>query len=237
VDGGRGAGRGLGGEAADVQRAPALRVRTLRSPSPPKDAPGLASRWLPRPPPVRSARVRVSESPSVGIKRPSRAVVCRYPRPHTRPAAHSAFLLAARESRESPTSRTTDTLASRKPRKTKGGTAKTRRQRPCIRREVPEERLLLHGADVEGDDGGNGTNLYWAAYSDHVGVVERLLQQGADVNGRGGLNPLHAAAESGQLGVVKALIAAGADVNFQDVDIDGGEYCDTTTTRRTDAYL
>jgi len=98
------------------------------------------------------------------------------------------------------------------------------------------ERLLLHGADVEGDDGGDGTNLYWAAYSDHVDVVERLLQHGADVNGRGGLNALHAAADFGHLGVVKALIAAGADVNFQDVDIDGGEYCDTTTLLQSAAY-
>lgn len=59
------------------------------------------------------------------------------------------------------------------------------------------------------------TELHWAAYRGHAGVVERLLKGGAEVDQRveKGSTPLHLAAYKGHQQVVSLLISYGADVN------------------------
>lgn len=59
------------------------------------------------------------------------------------------------------------------------------------------------------------TELHWAAYRGHAGVVERLLRDGAQVDQRvdKGSTPLHLAAYRGHEAVVALLIEYGATVN------------------------
>jgi hypothetical protein len=64
-----------------------------------------------------------------------------------------------------------------------------------------------------------------------VGAIARLLELGADVNGRSsfggpghgeGVVPLHVAAEHGSLPAIEALLAAGADPTLRD-ELHGGD--------------
>ena len=77
----------------------------------------------------------------------------------------------------------------------------------------------LLDALLEGDDSLEVTNLVLEAASEggHLGVVERLLRAGADVNAdpsKGfGHTALQAASKGGHLDVVEQLLRAGADVN------------------------
>lgn len=59
------------------------------------------------------------------------------------------------------------------------------------------------------------TELHWAAYRGHAGIVQRLLREGANVNQRvdNGSSPLHLAAYKGHRDVAAVLIENGADVN------------------------
>ena len=52
-----------------------------------------------------------------------------------------------------------------------------------------------------------------AAFDGDLAAVEKLLSQGADIDGPGRVwTPLHAAVENGQLEIARHLIASGADL-------------------------
>ena len=72
---------------------------------------------------------------------------------------------------------------------------------------------LVHERDKE-----ESTPLHWAAWKGHAGVVDLLLESGAEVqahnaNFHWGTTPLHAAAHGNQRAAAEVLIAHGADVN------------------------
>jgi ankyrin repeat protein len=75
--------------------------------------------------------------------------------------------------------------------------------------------LVSRGADVDARGRGwmTGTPLHSAAAGRHAGVLDVLLEAGADPNARqsGGWTPLHAAARNGDVASVRLLLAAGAD--------------------------
>ncbi|WP_042348196.1 ankyrin repeat domain-containing protein [Bacillus massiliigorillae] len=60
--------------------------------------------------------------------------------------------------------------------------------------------------------------LVCAIYYKRLDEVERLIQEGVNVNGKdeGGYTPLHWAAQSGNVDVVELLLSFGADVNAKD---------------------
>ena len=81
-------------------------------------------------------------------------------------------------------------------------------------------QALSAGADVDAIDTRTNPNgrraLNWAAWHNHVEIIEELLRHGADVDGvnHTGFTPLHHAAESGAPEAARVLIEAGADVNL-----------------------
>ena len=81
----------------------------------------------------------------------------------------------------------------------------------------------------------HSTTLHEAAGKGDLAEVERLLDEGADVNikDEGGATPLHAAAFGGHRDVIRLLMARGADVNAQDNDGDTplGFAADTATAK------
>jgi ankyrin repeat protein len=72
-------------------------------------------------------------------------------------------------------------------------------------------------AAIEEVDSSKSNALQWACVRGHVGIVERLLEKGANVNAQGGFhgNALYAAAEQGHIDIVQRLLEKGADVNAQ----------------------
>lgn len=78
---------------------------------------------------------------------------------------------------------------------------------------------LNDGADINALDTRNNRNgrraLNWAAWHNHVHVIDQLLSHGADLEGmnRTGFTALHHAAESGSIEALQTLVAAGADPN------------------------
>ncbi|EXJ76933.1 hypothetical protein A1O3_10090 [Capronia epimyces CBS 606.96] len=66
-----------------------------------------------------------------------------------------------------------------------------------------------------------GSPLYYASVAGVTEVVDRMMDQGIDVNAQGGTfsNALYAASIRGNVAVVQLLLAAGADVNAR-----GGRY-------------
>lgn len=90
--------------------------------------------------------------------------------------------------------------------------------------------LLEFGAEptIAGHPGHDA--LYYAANALIFGraeegraVVERLIQQGADVNRQsrpGGVTPLHMAARRGNVEIAEALLAAGAATDLRDTKGD-----------------
>ena len=81
---------------------------------------------------------------------------------------------------------------------------------------------LDKGVDVdEGDDSWPGmTPLHYAADEGHTEVVELLIANGVEVNGKDedGRIPLHFAANSGHKEVVELLINNDADMNAKSYD-------------------
>jgi ankyrin repeat protein len=76
--------------------------------------------------------------------------------------------------------------------------------------------LVTHGADVKYAESRRGqTALMWAAAEGNTGVVEELIERGADMHARtkGGLTPLLFAVREGKIDTVRALLNSGADVN------------------------
>lgn len=81
------------------------------------------------------------------------------------------------------------------------------------------------------DDPGNpqrgysfcGTPLHNAAYNGNKGVINLLIANGAEVNGKNafGAVPLHSAASQDQIETVELLIANGADVNVKNRFLSG----------------
>lgn len=81
------------------------------------------------------------------------------------------------------------------------------------------------GADIHALDTRTNRNgrkaLNWAAWYNHVAVIDVLLERGANINAvnNTGFAPLHHAAENGSLEAAIALMAAGA--NRQQKTFDG----------------
>lgn len=79
-------------------------------------------------------------------------------------------------------------------------------------------RLISQGADVNELDANGDPPLIQAAYLGHTGIVELLLQAGADVTV---VDPgmkataLHAAAYAGRTEAARLLVQAGIDINKQ----------------------
>ena len=82
--------------------------------------------------------------------------------------------------------------------------------------------LLLRGANVNAVTGTtHEAALMWAVAERHLGIVQALVEKGADVHPRPqqAFSPLMAAAENGDIEAAKVLLAAGARVN--DTGSDG----------------
>jgi len=81
-------------------------------------------------------------------------------------------------------------------------------------------QALADGADVNALDTRSNPNgrraLNWAAWYDHVPVIEQLLAAGAEIDGvnNTGFSALHHAAEAGSPDAARVLIAHGADVGL-----------------------
>ena len=79
--------------------------------------------------------------------------------------------------------------------------------------------LILNGAEINSMDVSNNTPLDWAVCKNQILIAKLLLQNGADVNIKGGTifdTPLHVAAGFGFLEMVEMLIRKGADIEAKD---------------------
>lgn len=83
---------------------------------------------------------------------------------------------------------------------------------------VGVQYLLRHKAAVNALGAGGRTALHQAASAGHIGIVQTLLDAGADVRKRdeAGLDAWLLAAPAGQTGVMEALLEAGADLDAVD---------------------
>jgi len=82
-------------------------------------------------------------------------------------------------------------------------------------------RLLGKGANVNVKEYDGFTPLHWACYTNHVEVVEALLDNGAhigDSTKKYKETPLHIASGNGYAEIVNVLHARGADINATDSD-------------------
>ena len=81
------------------------------------------------------------------------------------------------------------------------------------------ERLLAFGSAVDAGDSGGYTALMLAASNDHAGIVELLLQHGADINrveSTNGWTALIWAAKRGHEETVATLVDYGAELSVRD---------------------
>ena len=85
-----------------------------------------------------------------------------------------------------------------------------------VKKTVLEHPQIVNCRDL---DGRHSTPLHFAAGYNRVGVVEFLLQHGADVHAKdkGGLVPLHNACSYGHYEVTELLVKHGASVNVCDL--------------------
>ena len=86
---------------------------------------------------------------------------------------------------------------------------------------IAVKRHLAAGSDIESKciDCG-GTALGHAARNGHMGIVEFLISNGADVNVNIDGTPLHPAAFKGDKEIAELLISKGADVDAKDENGD-----------------
>ncbi len=85
-----------------------------------------------------------------------------------------------------------------------------------VKKVVADHPHIVNCRDL---DGRHSTPLHFAAGYNRVGVVEFLLQNGADVHAKdkGGLVPLHNACSYGHYEVTELLVKHGASVNVCDL--------------------
>ncbi|KAI9134650.1 ankyrin repeat domain-containing protein [Acaryochloris sp. CCMEE 5410] len=86
---------------------------------------------------------------------------------------------------------------------------------------------ILLSAGFSPDAGNTDPPLYCAAGEGFLGIVQLLIEAGADVNIRSsdGLTPLMSAAAGGHLDVVRLLVESGADVQFETEDEETALSC------------
>ena len=82
-----------------------------------------------------------------------------------------------------------------------------------VKQLLEQDATLIGARDADGS-----TPLHCATWKGHQGVVELLVNLGADVNARNnndhwGTTPLHAAAHANQRAIAELLIAKGADIH------------------------
>ena len=73
-------------------------------------------------------------------------------------------------------------------------------------------RMLRIGMPVNSQDKDGYSALYWAVFSNHTDIVDKLISNGADVNVRTNhyWTPLHAAAHNSNTEMIKFLLQHGA---------------------------
>jgi len=83
--------------------------------------------------------------------------------------------------------------------------------------EILELLLNTSPHKINAKDHGGSTALHCAAYEGYRGVVELLLDKGADIDVEEalGLTPLHMASSEGHIEVVKLLLDRGADIKHE----------------------
>ncbi len=83
--------------------------------------------------------------------------------------------------------------------------------------------LIIAGADLNETTGDGMTAVHLAAQSEHIAILEALLESGADVDPTtriGSYTPLHIASGRANSASVRALLEAGADVNARTTNSD-----------------
>ena len=95
----------------------------------------------------------------------------------------------------------------------------------CGHTETVRYLVGLPEVDVNHRDSDSNTVLHWAVEQTHTGVVQLLIDAGADIETKDnhGHPPLHYACDSGALDIVKMLVEAGAGV--RDTTENGGSTC------------
>jgi ankyrin repeat protein len=104
-----------------------------------------------------------------------------------------------------------------------------------VRKALAADPKLAHIRDKE-----QSTPLHLAAWRGHAGVIEDLLDAGAEISAHNenfhwGTTPLHAAAHGNRPTAVAALLARGADVNVVKADGQGTPLAETRIHNATAA--
>lgn len=78
------------------------------------------------------------------------------------------------------------------------------------------EKLLNHGAEVNGEDADGRTALYYAAEHGSDTIVKLLLERGADVHANEAQEqPFFDAVKGGNMNIVRTLLEAGSDIKMR----------------------
>jgi len=104
-----------------------------------------------------------------------------------------------------------------------------------VKELLAQEPGLVHVRDRE-----MSTPLHWAAWKDQPGIIDVLLDEGAEIqthneNNHWGTTPLHAAAHGNNPRAVAALLRRGADVNALKSDGTGTPLAETKVHNATAA--